>query len=183
MLTLTKWTLEDYHKMIEVGILCDRTVEFIKGDIIEMSPEKPLHSSTNHKTVIYLRQLLENKALVREAHPITLADSEPEPDVAVVVSTDELYFTRHPSPEDIYWLIEIADSSLSKDLGIKKQIYAEAGIKEYWVIDLINQKMHVFRHPHQEDYQNQSEFMDGIISPLAFPEIKIMVTQLLNFPR
>lgn len=96
-----------------------------------MSPEKPLHSFVNHKTVTYLRQLLEDKALVREAHPITLADSEPEPDVAIAVFPDKLYFSRHPYPKDIYWLMEIADSTLSKDLGIKKQIYAEADIQEY----------------------------------------------------
>ena len=183
MLTLTKWTLDDYHKMIDAGILCDRAVEFIRGDIVEMSPEKPLHSSINYKTVTYLRQLLEDKALVREAHPITLTDSEPEPDVAIALLPDELYFTRHPYPEDIYWLIEIADSTLSKDLGIKKEIYASAGIREYWVIDLVNQKIHVFRHPHQGDYQSKSEFTEGIIAPLAFSNLQVKVAKLVSLPR
>lgn len=121
MLTPTKWTLDDYHKMIDAGILCDRIVEFIKGDIVEMSPEKPLHRYTNHNTVKYLRSLLQEKAEVMEAHPITLTDSEPEPDVVITRTPDELYFTRHPYPEDIYWLIEIADSTLAKDLGIKNR--------------------------------------------------------------
>jgi len=180
MLTPTKWTLDDYHKMIDAGILCDRTVEFIKGDIVEMSPEKPLHRYTNHNTVKYLRSILQEQAEVMEAHPITLKDSEPEPDVVITRTPDELYLTRHPYPEDIYWLIEIADSTLAKDLGIKKQMYAEVGIREYWVIDLVNQKIHVFRHPHQGDYQSKSELTEGIISPLAFPDIRVTVAKLIN---
>ncbi len=90
MYTLTKWSLSDYHQMIDTGILDDRRVEFILGEIIEMSPEKPLHCSINHQGATYLRSLLKQNAVVREAHPITLSDSEPEPDIAIVRSPDDL---------------------------------------------------------------------------------------------
>ena len=180
MYTLTKWSLSDYHKMIEVGILSDRRVELILGNIIEMSPEGPLHRFINHTTVKYLRTLLKDQAEVIEAHPITLSDSEPEPDIAIARSPDRLYLNRHPYPEDIYWLIEIADTTLNKDLGIKKKAYAQAGIAEYWVIDLSSVTLKVFLNPTEEDYQTECEYRDGIVSPQAFPDIEIMIKQLLN---
>jgi Uma2 family endonuclease len=181
MFTLTKWSLSDYHQMIKAGILSDRRVEFILGDIIEMSPQGPLHCSINHRAVSYIRSLLKQNAVVREAHPITLNQSEPEPDIAIVRSPDDLYLNRHPYAEDIYWLIEIADTTLKKDLGIKKQIYAQAGIAEYWVIDLSSSTLKVFLNPIKEDYQNQYDYNDGIISPQAFPNLKIKVNKLFNF--
>jgi Uma2 family endonuclease len=122
MSTLTKWSLADYHKMIETGILNERRVELIGGEIIEMSPEAPIRTNIIYVGVIYLRSLLGEKAIVREAHPITLDDSEPEPDLAIVRSPHPLYLTHHPHAQDIYWLIEIADTSLEKDLGIKKKL-------------------------------------------------------------
>ena len=180
MYTLTKWSLSDYHKMIEAGILSDRRVELISGNIIEMSPEGPLHCSINHRAVTYLRSLLKQNAVVREAHPITLNDSEPEPDIAIVRFPDRLYLNRHPYSEDIYWLIEIADTTLNQDLGIKKKAYAQAGIAEYWVIDLSSVTLTVFLNPTEEDYQTKYEYHDGIVSPQAFPEIEIMVKRLLS---
>ncbi len=178
MITLTKWTLDDYHSMIDAGILNDRHVEFILGDIVDMSPENPLHCSINYNVVDYLRSLLQNQAIVREAHPITLNNSEPEPDVAIVRCPSDLYLDHHPYPEDIYWLIEIADTTLSKDLGIKKRIYAQANIPEYWVIDLQNSILRVFRQPNQDNYQAELEFQEGTISPQAFKNINITVKNI-----
>lgn len=180
MQTLTKSSLKDYHKMIETGILNERRVELILGEIIEMSPQGPIHTCISHTGVIYLRSLLKKKAVVREAHPITLRDSEPEPDLAIVRSPDRLYLTHHPYPEDIYWLIEIADTTLIKDLGIKKKMYAKANIPEYWVIDITSEILKIFRHPLNENYQEETEYENGKISPLAFPEIEISVTKLLG---
>ena len=136
MYTIAKWTVKDYHKMIESGILSDRNVELILGGIVEMSPEGPLHHFINLRVADYLRSLLGQQAVVSEAHPITLADSEPEPDIAIVRSPNTLYINHHPYPEDIYWLIEISDSTLTKDLGIKKKAYARASIAEYLVINI-----------------------------------------------
>ncbi len=179
MVTLIKWSLFDYHQMIKAGILSDRRVELILGDIIEMSPEGPIHRFVNHTTVKYLRELLKNQAEVYEAHPITLSESEPEPDLAIVRSPETLYFKRHPYPEDIYWLIEIADTTLTKDLGVKKKAYALACIPEYWVIDVESQTLLVFRNPLDSDYTEKYEYQGGIISPQAFPQIKIEVQRLL----
>ncbi len=180
MYSLAKWSVEDYHKMIEAGILDDRPVELIAGEILKMSPEGPLHHYINLSIAEYLRSLLGEKAVISEAHPITLIDSEPEPDIAVVRSPSTLYFEHHPYPEDIYWLIEIADSTLSKDLGIKKTIYASANIQEYWVIDLKSKILKVFQKPTGNDYDIQQDYQTGFISPLSFPEINLSVDTLLE---
>ena len=123
MTILAKWSVDDYHLMIESGVLNNRSVELLEGEIIEMSPEGPLHSSTNDNVAEYLRELLRGLARIREAHPITLRSSEPEPDIAVVRLSKTNYSDRHPYPEDIYWLVEISYTTLEEDLGRKKRIY------------------------------------------------------------
>jgi Uma2 family endonuclease len=179
-LAKAQWSVEAYHQMIEAGSLGDRSVELIGGEIVTMSPEGPIHRFINHRASQYLRLLLGEHAEVIEAHPITLADSEPEPDIAVVRSPDTLYVNRHPSPEDIYWLIEIADTTLAKDLGIKKQVYARAGISEYWIVDIPSQTLKIFQNPESDSYQLEREYTEGVISPLAFPALKISVLRLLG---
>lgn len=178
---LSKWTIEDYHKMIEGGILNNRKVELIKGEIVKMSPEGELHHYVNFNVGDYLRTLLLNKALISEAHPITLHDnSEPEPDIAIISFPREKYKNHHPYPEDIYWVIEIADTTIKKDSSIKKNLYAEAKIPEYWLIDLQAKILKVFRYPQQKDYQEVNIYNNGFISPLAFPDMKIAINQLLD---
>jgi Uma2 family endonuclease len=178
MVTLAKWSVEDYHRMIEAGILCARRVELIAGEIVEMSPEGPLHTSINIRAVNYLRSLLAELAEVREAHPITLTDSEPEPDIAVVRLPQQQYFQHHPYPEDIFWLIEVSDTTLADDLSRKKRIYAQAGIQEYWVLDVNAQKLMVFREPEGNNYRSEFEYSQGTITPLAFPDVQISVERL-----
>ena len=100
--TTAKWTLEDYHCMIEVGLLKGRHVELLNGEIIEMPPEGPEHAQQSTDTADYLRQLLGDQALVRDAKPVTLPNrrSEPEPDLAIVQPLRALYRTRQPSEGD-----------------------------------------------------------------------------------
>jgi Uma2 family endonuclease len=178
--TPAKWSVNDYHRMIKSGILRDRRVELINGEIWEMPPEGPLHTSTNINAVKYLRSLLDGLAEVREAHPITLANSEPEPDVAIVRLPDIIYLTRHPQPDDIYWLIEIAERTLAIDLGRKKKDYALAQIEEYWVIDLTNQKFLIFRDPVGDNYTDEREVTQGTVNPLAFSSVRVSVDRLLG---
>ncbi len=122
-LTTTKWTLDDYHRMIDTGILDDRPVELLNGDIIDMSPEGEPHASASVEAGEYLMQVLGDRAQVRPAKPITLphVHSEPEPDLAIVQRLGRAYRRRHPYPDHIYWLIEYANTSLDKDLGEKKR--------------------------------------------------------------
>jgi Uma2 family endonuclease len=179
MRTLYKWSIEDYHRLVETGILSDRPVELLEGEIVQMSPEGPLHTFINHEIVKYLRQLLDELAEVREAHPITLDNSEPEPDLAVVKLPNTNYITHHPYSSDIYLLIEVSNSTLSDDLVRKKEIYARNGIPEYWVIDLQNNKLWIFRNPQDNDYLQVTEVTKGTINLIAFPHIGVEVNKLL----
>jgi Uma2 family endonuclease len=176
-----KWSLQDYHQMIETGLLDDRKVELLRGEIIEMSPEGVPHSFACRETGEYLRQLLGNRARISEAHPITLPNSsEPEPDIAILRMPAALYQNRHPQPEDIFWLIEVSDATLVKDLTIKKDLYADAGISEYWVMNLQALVLVVFRDLTASGYQSKTEFSTGTISPLAFPDLSIDIQKLFT---
>jgi Uma2 family endonuclease len=180
-LITAKWSLDEYHQMIGAGLLDDRSLELIDGEIVEMSPEGVAHSFYCRGTAKYLRLLLGERAEISEAHPITLPnDSEPEPDIAIVRNPDTRYQTRHPFPEDIFWLIEIANTTLVKDLGVKKELYALVGIPEYWVMNLQTLELVVFRDPIGNEYRSEICSSNGTISPLAFPEISIEISQLFR---
>lgn len=180
--TTAKWTIKDYHRMIQVGLLDDRQVELLNGEIVEMSPEAEPHAYFRMETKDYLTQRLGNRAAIREAAPITLpiSNSEPEPDLAIVQRLGREYLQHHPYPDNIFWLIEFASTSLEKDLEVKRQTYAEANVPEYWVRDLNNEQLIVFRDPFNGDYTSQLSLTEGAISPLAFPEVVVSVQQLLT---
>lgn len=180
MSALVKWSVDDYHLMIESGIFKNRSVELIEGEIVEVSPESPLHRFTNDSIAEYLRELLKGKAKVFEAHSITLNNSEPEPDISIVRLPNINYLNHHPYPEDIYWLIEISITTLEDDLNRKKKIYANAGINEYWIVDLKNTELIVFREASDNEYKTKSTLNKGTINPIVFPDISIDVTKILN---
>lgn len=179
MKALAKWSIDDYHQMIEAGILRNRRVELLVGEIVEMSPETPIHYSTAKRGVRYLEQLLTGRADVRFNGPITLLDSEPEPDIAIVRLPESLYNNRHPRPEDIFWLIEIANTSLKTDVDLKTSIYATAAIQEYWVLDLAARQLIVLQSPQNGQYVTQQVINAGEITPLAFPDIRVSVGKLI----
>ena len=182
MRTLTKWSLADYQSMRRLGILDHRRCELINGEIWDMAPEGSFHRFVNHRGVNYLRALLVDKAEVFEAHPVTLATSEPQPDIAIVQRPDTRYLKHHPYPEDIYWLVEIADSTLNYDLTIKRDVYAAAEIQEYWVIDVAGRQMTVFRDPLGGEYLSQTVYSDGVIYPVAFSDVAIALNPFISIP-
>jgi Uma2 family endonuclease len=179
--TTAKWTIEEYHQLVATGILDDKRVELLQGIIVDMPPEGMPHAVYSTESVKYLRTLLGDRAEVREAHPITLPnDSEPEPDIAVVRTPIRQYLEHHPYPADIFWLIEYANSTLKKDLNNKKRVYAEAGIAEYWVVNLHASELIVFRDLGQSVYQSEIILAAGNISPLSFPDLQIDVNKLFT---
>ena len=119
-LTTYKWSIEEWHELVDAGLLEGKPVEFLEGEIVTVSPEGVEHRYTNSSIVKYLRIVLDKIAEIQESHPITLDNSEPEPDVAVVRLPETIYRTRHPYPQDIYWLIEISNRTLKTDLNQKK---------------------------------------------------------------
>jgi len=181
-LTTVKWRIADYHRIIAAGILEGRNVELIGGEIIEMAPEGESHAYCSDEAGEYLIYLLGNRAKVRQGKPITLppSNSEPEPDIAIIQRLGQDYREHHPYPENIFFLIEYSNFTLSKDLGIKSQIYAAAGIPEYWVINLRTMELIVFRSPTDEGYQLRETLTQGNINPLAFPDVAVSIDRLLG---
>lgn len=181
-LTTVKWTIKDYHQIIATGILAERQVELINGEIVEMSPEGEYHAYSSDEAGEYLIYLLGEKAKVRQSKPITIPEtnSEPEPDIAIVQRLGKDYREHHPYPENIFWVIEYSHSSLTKDLEVKTKIYASAGIPEYWIINLQTMELIIFRVPTYKGYQHQEIVNNGEIRSLAFPDIAISVKRLLG---
>ena len=181
VVTLYKWTIDRYHAALASGLFDDQPVELLQGDIVVMAPEREPHACYSSDGAEYLRQLLGNRASIRETKPVTLPDnSEPIPDIAIVQPPLRRYLEHHPYPDDIFWLIEYSDTTLAKDLGAKKRIYAEAGIREYWISDLKNSQLHIFRELEDGDYKTQQILTDGTVSPLAFEDIAITVRRLFS---
>lgn len=168
-----KFTIDQYHRMVEAGILEDLRVELLNGEIIEMPSEETDHAdlstdARDYLTRDYLIGLLGDRAQVREGHPITslTTGSEPEPDLAIVRRRQGGYRDRHPQASDIFGLIEFADSSLTKDLEEKSRAYAASGIAEYWVVNLRQMTLVVKRNPFEGDYRSTVTLESGDISPL-----------------
>ncbi|MBE9080313.1 Uma2 family endonuclease [Romeria aff. gracilis LEGE 07310] len=180
--TLAKWTLEQYHQIVDSGILADRAVELLHGEIVEMPPEGEPHAYSNTEARDYLIAVLRDRAQIRDSKPITLpsSQSEPQPDLAIVQPLGREYREHHPYPENIFWVIEFSNTSLLKDLYEKAKAYAIAGIQEYWVVDLKRQTMIVLRNPDNETYRLRQEKSEGTICPLAFPEIEIEISRITN---
>ncbi|MBV9389407.1 MAG: Uma2 family endonuclease [Chroococcidiopsidaceae cyanobacterium CP_BM_ER_R8_30] len=178
--TLTHWTVEDYHRMIESGLLAGRQVELIDGQIIDMAPELPIHQVTYRRGVKYLEALLGVRAVVFSTAPITLSgNGEPQPDICIAVPPESRYDERHPQAEDIFFLIEVSNSTLSYDLGEKAQLYARNRIQEYWVVDIPGIQLWVHREPRDGKYQSVVQFSAGKIIPLALPDVEVDVKRLL----
>lgn len=166
--------------MIEAGVLDDKKVELLNGEICQMPSEGAPHSYFGGSLADQFRDNLTDRALVRNANPITLPDSEPEPDIAIVKGSWRDYRYRHPYPEDVLLIVEVASSSLQKDLGLKRTIYATAGIPEYWVLNINQSELVVFRDLRDGDYQSERRLNRGDVSPLAFPDISFSVGSLLD---
>lgn len=179
--TAAKWTIDEYHRMIASGILDNRRVELLKGEIVEMPPEAHAHAYFSSEAGEYLIRLLGDRVMIRGAKPITLPNnSEPEPDIAIVQRLGREYLKHHPYPENVFWLIEYSDSSLDKDLETKSKVYAEVRIPEYWVVNLKKRQLIVFRDPQDGEYASKSTFTGGTIYPLAFPDVAVSVDLIVS---
>ena len=122
-----------------------------------------------------------NQAAVYNKSPIALDDnSEPEPDIAIVRIDPFDYATHHPTPSEVYFIIEVADSSLTFDREIKAKIYARSGIADYWVLNVGDRQLHVFREPTENGYQSEVILGEtASISALQFPIVNIAIQEML----
>lgn len=178
------FTVDEYYRMAEAGILCpDVRTELINGEIIEMSPMGARHAAAvSRVNDLLLPFLLRGKALLRPQLPMRLNDyNEPLPDICFVKARQDHYSLRHPSSTDVLLAIEIADASLDHDRDVKSAVYAATRILEFWILDLKGDVLLAFRDPSKGLYQTSLTFSRGeAVTPLAFPESTIQVADLLG---
>lgn len=141
-------TVEQYHEMIRAGIIDSADpIELLEGWLVRKMPKNPPHVVSGKRLRKVLAKIIPRGWEIRSQDPITLADSEPEPDVAIVVDHDHEYLTHHPRSGDVGLLIEVADPSLPRDKGSKKTVYARAKIGCYWIVNLSEATIEVFTEP------------------------------------
>ena len=149
-------TLDDYHRLGEAGILGEGDrVELLEGQLVDMSPIGPRHALAVDALTELMVTAVSGRAGVRVQNPIVLdGETEPQPDVVLVRRPWRGYPASHPGSADIILLIEVADSSRDMDLGAKRELYARAGIREFWIVDLIADGVLVCRDPGGDRYQS-----------------------------
>ncbi|MDY6806603.1 MAG: Uma2 family endonuclease [Cyanobacteriota bacterium] len=182
-MTATKirlWTVEEYHKMINCGILTPESrVELLEGRIIEMNAQRAPHAATTQRASDYVKAQLNQQAHIRMQLPITLSTSEPEPDIAAVNIDPKAYGDRHPTAKEIFFLIEVSDTTLRIDRQEKALIYAKANIPEYFVLDVSDRQAYLFRNPTPKGYNSQMLLSDkSVINPLKFPSVSLSSNQM-----
>jgi Uma2 family endonuclease len=146
--SLKRFTVEQYHAMIEAGVFADdEDYELLEGWLVHKMGKNPDHWIATD----FVRETLEALALagffVHCQNPVTTADSEPEPDVALVRGKRRDYRGGNPDPRKVPLIVEVADSSLRRDRGLKKRIYARAKIPVYWILNLVDRQVEIFSQP------------------------------------
>jgi Uma2 family endonuclease len=144
-----RWTRLDYYRLGEAGILRrDDRVELLEGQLVDMWPISPRHAIVTENLNALLVTAFAGRARLRCQNPVVLNEgSEPQPDVALVQRPWRGYPHTHPGPDDIFLLIEVADSSLDFDRTVKLELYARAGIPEVWIVDLTTDLVLMHRSP------------------------------------
>lgn len=184
--TRARFTVEQFVRIYEQEILDpERRYELIEGQIFEMPPIGPGHAGgvTYFTALLVIR--LADRALVSVQGPIRIGDrSLPQPDLAVLRFRPSEYRDRYPTPDDVYLLIEVADSSLRFDRGLKQRLYARSGIPEYWIVNLRRNVVEVFREPGADGYQSQAIAQPGeTLTLVALPDVSFAVAEILGVDR
>lgn len=176
------WSVDEYHRMSELGLLDpNQRTELIAGQITLMAPKGTPHVTALYLLANALRHQLNDAALVRTQDPVQLDDcSEPEPDLALVRGSILDYADHHPRPEQVDLVVEVSDSTVKQDCEVKDKLYAQAGIADYWVLDLPHRQLHVFREPSSKGYTRHLILTEpNQITPLAFPELVLTLSAIL----
>ena len=179
---LKKWTRAEYDNMVAAGILTERNkVELIEGEIVQKMSQNPPHIASIKRTTRVLARFISDTVDLAVQLPLAIGDiSEPEPDLALVPVSNNS--TKHS--ETAFLVIEIADSSLVFDRTRKLLMYAKAGISDYWIVNINERVVEVYRDPIKVNgrgrYQTQLRFAEGeTLTPLNFENAQITVNDLL----
>ena len=188
-MTLTRakrFTIDEYHRLGELEFFTeDDRVELIRGEIIDMAAKGTPHTTCCSNLLGELPILIAGRATLRCQDPIILStNSEPEPDLAIVKKRADNYLSSHPTGSDILLLIEISDSTLKYDREVKLPLYAEAGIPDYWIFNLIRNHLEAYSQPYQDSNGTFGYSVQHIVLPNksialpCFPDLSLDLSKV-----
>ena len=170
-----RFTVDEYHRMGEAGILNeDDRVELVRGEIVQMSPIGIQHAACVARLTEILLGRLRGRATLWPQNPLTiLPDSEPQPDIILLRHRADFYAAAGlPGPDDVALLVEVADTSLRYDRHVKGPLYAEAGVQDYWIVDLTGGAVEVHREPVAGAFRlTERVARGGTLTPLAAADV------------
>lgn len=178
-----RFTVDDYYRMADADILTeDDRVELLDGQILVKEPPGPEHAG--HVDVLnrMFVRLLGDRAIVRTQNPVHIDRlNDPQPDINIVKPRDDFYMSGHPRPADVLLAVEIAWTSAPGDRRIKVPLYAGAGIREFWLVDIKKRKLEVYRDPGESGYHSVTRLSRrATVTPEAFPDLEIAVAEILR---
>jgi Uma2 family endonuclease len=177
-----RFSVDEYEQMTELGILTENDrVELIRGEILEKMTIGDRHAACTIRLNQLLSLAVAGRALVSIQNPIRLADSEPEPDVALLTPRPDFYASGKPRPADVLLIVEVADTTLEFDRDVKRPMYAEAGIGEYWIVNLVDDCLEVHRQPQPDGtYRDVQTLRRGQQADVAaLPGLLVAVDDML----
>jgi Uma2 family endonuclease len=177
------FTVDDYERMVEAGILdADSRVELLEGEIVTMAAIGSRHASIVNRVTRLLVRRVGDDVLVTPGNPLRLPPrSEPEPDLMLVRFRGDYYAAGHPTARDALLVVEVSDSSIGKDRAVKVPIYAGQGIPEVWVVDIGGDRVIVHTRPGDGDYGLVRSALRGEeLRPMLVPEVAITIEEVLG---
>lgn len=179
------FTIDEYHQMAELGVLKkEDRLELIEGDIVHMAAIGSVHAACVNRLNRLFNKVFPEDILIGVQNPVILDDfSEPEPDLSLLKARKDFYAKRHPTAEDIFLIVEVADSSMQYDQEVKLPLYAQSGIPEVWIIDLNAARIDVYTHctARERRYKFRRSFFSGeTVSPSLFPTITLPIDGMIG---
>jgi Uma2 family endonuclease len=178
-----RWTRKEYYRAAELGLFGpEERLELLDGEILEkVRPQTPLHAAVVTHAARIVGDAFEPGHHVRPGLPVILSKwSELEPDVSIVLGGPFDYLPEHPKAADVRLLIEVADTTLRFDRGRKRSAYARSGIQDYWIVNLLERQLEVYRDPAGARYRSVTVHREPeAVTPLAAPQASVRVSDLL----
>ena len=177
-----RWSVGEYRKMIDLGILTEsHNVELIRGEIVLKMPKGDLHAWCLKVLIRLFGPLVGDQGILSVQDPLYLVDSAPEPDFALLAFRSDLYRNGGPQAADAVLVLEVSDTSLDYDREVKRPLYAENGITEYWIVNLVDRCLEVHRQPQSDGtYADVRTLRPGDSITLALlPTVTVAVAEFI----
>ena len=179
--TTYKFTFDEFYRLYETGFINSKDrIELLNGELIIMHAIGYRHAQAVTNFVFELGEQARRRYMISPQNPVVLEEySAPQPDL-ILVPLSRRNAKRHPTPSEVFLIIEVADSSLQYDRGDKMRAYAACGITEFWILNLEDDVLEIFRQPEGNGYRESLTIpSDGTASPLAFPDVSIPLADII----